>query len=252
MVWSPPAGPGGGDIHRGACQLRPRSVGASRGGGGPPLRRRRRILSDIVDKAVPRRRGTLLRWGVIAALVVVVAVTVIFASRFGDNPGLVDSPLIDQPAPGFTLERLYEGDEVSLSDYEGEVVVVNFFASWCLECGKEHADLVATAEAFKDSGVRFLAISYQDQPDASRAFLEDLGRSEYTDYLVDSESRTAIAYGVFGIPETFIIDQDGVVVGKIIGESNALVLGDALDTVLAGDTFGTEVAGNQRSDPSDD
>ncbi len=206
------------------------------------------------DVVLPRARprGTLLRWGAIAGLVMVVAVTLSFASRFGDNPDMVDSPLLDNPAPAFTVPLLDGGGDVSLSDLGGEVVVINFFASWCVECRKEHADLVATAEAFRDRGVRFVAISYQDDPEASRRFLDELGRSEHTIYATDPGSRTAIAYGVFGIPETFFIDGDGVVVGKIIGESNALVLGDALDTILAGDTYGTEVAGNQRSAPDED
>lgn len=208
-------------------------------------------MSYLTD-AVPRR-GRWLRWAVIAGLVVVVGVTLAFASRFGDNPDLTSSPLIGKPAPEWTLASLEErGGEVSLSDYRGEIVVINFFASWCLECEKEHADLVATSDAFGDRGVRFVGISYQDEPDASRAFLDELGRSENTDYVIDSQSRTAIAYGVFGVPETFIIDEEGVVVGKIIGESNALVLGDALETVLAGDSFGTEVAGNQRSAPGEE
>lgn len=183
----------------------------------------------------------------IAAATVVLAV--VLASRFGTDPGLVESPLIGQPAPVFDLTTLDGEDRASLTDLRGDVVVVNFFASWCLECRKEHEDLVATAAAFSDREVSFVQIGYQEEPSASLAYLEEAGRSEVTTYLADPGSRTAIAYGVFGIPETFFIDSEGTVVGKIIGEADALSLGATLDTILAGGTPGQTITGDTRQRP---
>jgi cytochrome c biogenesis protein CcmG/thiol:disulfide interchange protein DsbE len=178
-----------------------------------------------------------------------VAFAVVLASRFGTDPGLVASPLLGRPAPEFSLAPLDGGEEVTLADLRGDIVVVNFFASWCPECRAEHEALIATADAFADRGVTFVQIAYQESPPASISWLDEAGRSETTHYLADPGSRTAIAYGVFGIPETFFIDETGVVVGKIIGESDAFVLGGAIDAILRGESPGQSVTGDTRQAP---
>ena len=190
-----------------------------------------------------------LRWAGIGIVAATVVLAVVLASRFGSDPGLIESPLIGQPAPGFTLTTLDGAEEVSLSDLSGNIVVVNFFASWCLECRNEHADLVATADSFADESVTFVQIGYQEDPNVSLAWLQDAGMSEATHYLADQGSRTAIAYGVFGIPETFFIDANGVVVGKIIGEADALVLGATIDAIARGENPGQTVTGNTQPPP---
>jgi cytochrome c biogenesis protein CcmG/thiol:disulfide interchange protein DsbE len=190
-----------------------------------------------------------LRWTGLGIAAAAVVLAVVLASRFGTDPSLVESPLIGQSAPGFSLVALDGSETVTLSDLEGDIVVVNFFASWCLECRKEHADLVATADSFADKGVTFVQISYQEEPQQSLDYLAEAGTSAATHYLADPGSRTAIAYGVFGIPETFFIDADGIVVGKIIGESDALVLGATLDAIARGETPGQKITGNTRQAP---
>jgi cytochrome c biogenesis protein CcmG/thiol:disulfide interchange protein DsbE len=178
-----------------------------------------------------------------------VVLAVVLASRFGSDPGLVDSPLLGRPAPGFDLAGLDGSGGASLTDLRGDIVVVNFFASWCLECREEHADLVATADSFADQGVTFVQIAYQESPAESLAYLDEEGRSAATLYLADPGSRTAIAYGVFGIPETFFIDPEGIVVGKIIGEADALILGGTVDAIKAGERPGQQITGDTQQQP---
>lgn len=192
-----------------------------------------------------------LRWVGYGVALAAVAFAVVLASRFGTDPGLVDSPLLDQPAPAFALAPLEGGETIALEDLRGDIVVVNFFASWCPECRNEHDDLTSTADAFADRGVTFVHIAYQESPPASLDFLETAGRSEAAHYLADPGSRTAIAYGVFGIPETFFIDEEGIVVGKIIGESNALVLGATIDAIERGETPGQNVTGDTQQRPDE-
>ena len=189
-------------------------------------------------------RGRGIRWAGYGIAMAAVAFAVVLASRFGSDPGLVDSPLLGEPAPTFSLSPLEGGDPVSLEDLSGDIVVLNFFASWCLECRQEHAALTSTANAFTDEGVTFVQVAYQESPPASLDYLDEAGRSEAAYYLADPGSRTAIAYGVFGIPETFFIDPEGVVVGKIIGESDALI-----DAIKRGETPGQSVTGDTQQRP---
>lgn len=184
---------------------------------------------------------------VVAGLTLVFAV--VLASRFGSDPGLVESPLLGKPAPEFDLPLLDGVGNVASSDLRGEVVVLNFFASWCLECRKEHDDLVATSQAFAGRDVRFVQIAYQEDPETSLRYLVEAGMSDQTIYLSDPGSRAAISFGVFGIPETFFIDAEGTVVGKIIGEADALTLGATLDAILAGETPGQTITGNTQQRP---
>lgn len=178
-----------------------------------------------------------------------VVLAVVLASRFGSDPTMVDSPLIGQPAPQFDLESINGTERVALSDLDGDIVVINFFASWCLECRAEHDDLVATSNAFANDGVTFVQISYQEAPATSLGWLNEAGTSPSTHYLADESSRTAISYGVFGIPETFFVDESGVVVGKIIGEADAFTLGATIDTIKKGETPGQTITGDTQQRP---
>lgn len=195
-------------------------------------------------------RGQWLRRSGFGLAAVAVVFSVVLASRFGADPGLVESPLIGQAAPEFTLDSLEGNGSVSLVDMRGQIVVVNFFASWCPECRAEHADLVASSDAFA-ADASFVQISYQESPETSWKWLKEVGTSSNTAYLADDRSRTAIAYGVFGIPETFFIDANGVVVGKIIGEADALSIGATIDAIKRGESPGQTVAGETRQGPKE-
>lgn len=168
----------------------------------------------------------------IVAVIGVVLVAAALGTRFGSDPTLVDSPLIGQPAPDVTLPYLEDTGALALPDLRGKIVVANFWASWCVPCREEHDDLVTAAQEYNSADVTFVGIVYQDQPDQAIAFLEELGRGY--DHVVDPDSRAAIDFGVFGIPETFFIDRDGTIVAKVTGASDLPLLRSTLDTMLAG------------------
>lgn len=195
--------------------------------------------------------GRWVRRGAWAVVIFSVGLSVVLASRFGGDPNLVSSPLIGRPAPSIALPALDGSGPVELPSGDGSIVLVNFFASWCLECRLEHDDLVAVADGFGDAEVEIVQVAFQDEVEDANDFLDELGRSDTTLYLDDPDGRASIAFGVFGVPETYFIDGDGVVVGKIQGESNALLLGQTIDAIRRGEDPGQQVVGEVQSAPED-
>jgi cytochrome c biogenesis protein CcmG/thiol:disulfide interchange protein DsbE len=191
-----------------------------------------------------------VRWSAIGVVILSVALALIFANRFGEDPNLVPSPLLGQPAPSLTLPLLDGSGTFDASALRDKVVVVNFFASWCLPCREEQPDLSAAANAFANRDVVIVEIAYQDEADTALTFLDEFGRSEAAIYLADPGGRAAIAYGVFGIPETFFVAKDGTVVGKAIGATDALTLGTTIDAVLRGERPGQDVLGDTFTGPA--
>ncbi|MDR9450478.1 MAG: redoxin domain-containing protein [Acidimicrobiia bacterium] len=185
----------------------------------------------IPTRRIPR--GVLPIAGILAMVALLVYV---FNGRFGQDPRLVDSPLVGQPVSDLTFDYLEQDGTFSFAEQRGTVLVVNFFASWCFPCRLEHDDLISTSAAYADRGVHFVGIVYQDKPEQASAFLDEFGRGTNYSYVVDPQSRAIVELGVFGVPETYIIDADGIIQGKIAGEVNAAVLQRALDQVLAGET----------------
>jgi cytochrome c biogenesis protein CcmG/thiol:disulfide interchange protein DsbE len=185
----------------------------------------------------PKRSSGLLFWGVVVAAIAVMVTGIIFTSRFDRDITLTQSPLIDEPAPGVDIRYLDSADEFRLSDYRGNIVVVNFWASWCLNCRVEHEALNAAAVGYQDLGVTFVGIAYQDEESASRAFLEELGRGDPYVYGVDEGSRVAVEFGVLGLPETFFIDRDGIIRGKVSGPVNLDFLGRTIEAIALGEAI---------------
>lgn len=141
------------------------------------------------------------------------------------------SPLVGAPAPDFRLADLEGGPDVALEEFRGRPVVVNFWASWCLGCIEEHPDLVRAWRRYGDGDLEMIGIVYQDTPSNARRYLERHGGG-WTQ-LLDPGSRTAIDYGVYGIPETFFIGRDGIVSHKHIGPVTDAVLTTEIERLLA-------------------
>ena len=104
--------------------------------------------------------------------------------------------------------------------------MINFWASWCVDCRVEHPALAAAWDRYRDRGVVFLGIAFQDRVSDSRAFLTELGGD--WPQLLDPAERTALAYGVYGVPETFVVGRDGRVAYKRVG---AVAYGDLTDVI---------------------
>ena len=167
------------------------------------------------------------RWALPLAGLPVLAVLAFGLTR---DATIVPSTLPGRVAPDFVRETL-AGDSLRLADLRGNVVVLNFWASWCIPCLQEHPLLVAADERWREQGLRIVGVVYQDSPANARDWLRERGGS-WTNVL-DPGSRLSIEYGLFGVPETFFIDRRGMVAYKQIGPVSADVLAGWITRLLA-------------------
>lgn len=165
-------------------------------------------------EAAAARRGPR-RLVVVASLVV--AVTAVIATltiRVSTPSTAADTPVLNQPAPAFDLETV-DGSRLSLAELRGSPVVINFWASWCPACRAEMPVLNAAEATYRSRALRMVGIVYQDSRENALAFMSQYGQAYPS--LLDPDGRTAIDYGVFGVPETFFIDGAGVIRSRQVG-----------------------------------
>ena len=166
--------------------------------------------------ASPFRGWRLRVWLPLGAVVVAVVLFAgLLSTGLGRDPSAISSPLVGRTAPSFQLRTLDGKGDVRLVDLRGQVVIVNFWASWCTECRVEHPVLEAVWQRFRDAGVVLVGVGFQDTRTDALAYLDAAGVSWPT--VEDPGSRTALAYGVYGIPETFFIGPDGQIAAKQVG-----------------------------------
>ena len=147
----------------------------------------------------------------------------------GLNPREVPSPLIGKPAPAFALPRLDNtAQTVSREDLLGKVWMLNVWASWCAPCRDEHPLVIDIA---KRQLVPVYGLNYKDQPAAASNWLRNLG-DPYRATLVDADGRVGIDFGVYGVPETFIIDRQGIVRLKHTGPLTPEVVRTRIEPLL--------------------
>lgn len=195
-------------------------------------------IAENKPAAAGRRRAFL----VLLPLIAFIAVAALFYSVLKPdlNPDLIPSALIGKPAPDFDLPPLdgLTADNqpvpgLKKADLLGHVTLVNIFASWCGPCREEHPALLELA---KDKRFRLVAINYKDRPENARHFLEELG-NPFAAIGVDARGRTGIDWGVYGVPETFVVGPDGIIRYKLVGvvseESFAKVLEPTIKKALA-------------------
>lgn len=149
----------------------------------------------------------------IPLVVFVVLAGFLFVGLWRD-PREVPSPLIGKPAPQFSLEQLHQPDtKLGTADMKGQVWLLNVWASWCVSCREEHPLLVELAKA---KIVPIIGLDYKDQPGPGKRWLQQNG-DPYTTSVVDADGRVGIDFGVYGVPETFVIDKSGTIRYKQIG-----------------------------------
>ncbi len=191
------------------------------------------MSGDNPGEATPEAR----RWLAILPLLVFMALAGVFLAQLlsGRDTSTVPSALIGQPAPDTPLPAL-EGVDLPPFDparFAGKVTLVNVWASWCVPCRQEHPVLMEVA---KDARIGIFGLNYKDKPANARRFLAELG-NPYSALGTDESGRSAIEWGVYGIPETFLIGKDGRIAWKHVGpfdpENVATTLMPEIEKALA-------------------
>ena len=175
--------------------------------------------------------GGRSRWRTVALVVVpLVAFTGLLGSGLGKDPRALPSQLIGKAAPDFALPLIAGGGTVRLADLRGQVVVVNFWASWCAECVTEHPALLAAWQRYRERGVVLVGVLFEDTATAATDFMDRMGGD--WPVVLDGDSATALDYGVFGVPETFVIAPDGTIADKQVGAVTYEWLIERIDAAL--------------------
>lgn len=154
------------------------------------------------------------RWLAFLPLAVLVGLGVLFAVfALNRNPQVLPDAMVGKPMPNLALASLDDGQQVKLRELASEgPMLINFFASWCAPCRVEHPILVD----LKASGVRMVGVAYKDKPADSQDFLAQLG-DPFAVRLADQDGRAGIEFGVTGVPETYAIGRDGMILAKHSG-----------------------------------
>ena len=130
------------------------------------------------------------------------------------NPSEIPSNLLEKNVPKFTAESLLKKEKfISSKEFGGEIILVNFFATWCLPCRKEH---IYIKRFSNEIGLRVIGINYKDDTKKTIQWLEDMG-NPYSNVPIDRHGKIAIDWGVYGIPETFIINSKGIIKYRHVG-----------------------------------
>jgi cytochrome c biogenesis protein CcmG/thiol:disulfide interchange protein DsbE len=163
----------------------------------------------------------------LAPLALFLMLAAFLAVGLNRDPREVPSPLVGKPAPSFSLPRLDAGPEATAQaasfnpkDMAGKVWLLNVWASWCVSCRQEHAELVAFAQS---GAAPLIGLDYKDQAADAKVWLARFG-NPYAASAVDADGRVGIDYGVYGVPETYVIDKTGTIRFKQIGPLTREVL----------------------------
>jgi cytochrome c biogenesis protein CcmG/thiol:disulfide interchange protein DsbE len=177
--------------------------------------------------SVPARRGGIAGY---IPLAVFMVMAVFLGIGLTMNPRDIPSPLIGKPAPEFSLPPV-KGRTLGLAtaDLKGQVSLVNVFASWCVACRDEHPLLM---DLGKRGIVPIYGLNYKDKPDDAQSWLDELG-DPYTRTGADISGKVAIDWGVYGVPETFVVDRNGIIAYKQIGPISPKILQETILPLIA-------------------
>lgn len=193
-----------------------------------------------------RERRRVGPWIAGAVLVVLAAFIGVLAT--GGDDAEVRSTLVGLPAPGISGSTI-DGADYDLAEHRGEFVVVNFFATWCVPCIREHPELVEFEQRHREAGdASVVSVVFDSRPAQVRDFFAENGGD--WPVVIDPDGRTSLEYGVARVPESYLLGPDGTVLTKIEGGVTAEALDDLLEQVQVGDVDAEHTGDDDEADPS--
>lgn len=184
--------------------------------------------SSAVQEAVERKGGHGARWAALAVGVVLLLLVVVLATAKSLDSRGISSEVLGKPVPHVEGQTL-DGSRVDIDELRGRWVVVNFFATWCTPCRVEHPELVSFWDRHKDTDdVEVISVAFDDQADDIREFFAANGGGWAV--IPDDTNRVALQFGVSGVPESYVVSPDGIIVAKFENGVTA----DGLDQVIGG------------------
>lgn len=178
--------------------------------------------------SVPQEPSAGSRWKLFVPLAVFMLLAAFFWRGLSIDPTYMPSALVDQPMPAFSLPTLADDKRLVTEDeFKGKVSLLNVWATWCMSCRVEHPYLIELAE----SGVPIYGVNYKDEVPAAQQWLVKLG-NPYELNVVDADGRLGIDLGVFGAPETYVLDKRGVIRYKHVGVLNEKVWSEKIGPIV--------------------
>lgn len=177
------------------------------------------------ERTAGRQRGASL-W-IFLPLIAFVALAILLASGLGRDPELLPSALAGKPVPAFSLPSLINGRTLTEQDLTGRWQLVNVWATWCPTCHIEHPYLLELAAR----GVAIVGLNYKDETPAAKDYLAKLG-NPFNEVIVDEDGQLGLDLGVYGAPETFLINPQGEIVLRQVGDMNERVWREKFEPVL--------------------
>ncbi len=167
-----------------------------------------------------------------APLIIFLALVALLFIGLGLNPREVPSPFIGKPVPEFELPLLNQPGSFTQEELKGKVTLLNVWASWCYACRQEHE----VVKLLSRQGIRIIGFNYKDEPADARRWLQQLG-NPYESVVSDLDGRAGIDWGVYGAPETFLIDSQGIIRHKVIGPLSSVKNVDELMQAASSEEF---------------
>jgi cytochrome c biogenesis protein CcmG, thiol:disulfide interchange protein DsbE len=187
--------------------------------------------TDTPPTAAAPKPGWRLRWWQVVVFAGVMVLLALVAFQMRRNGPLAAAQVdAGEAAPDFTLQT-FDGQTVKLSDLHGQVVLVNFWASWCIPCSQEAPDLENTWRQYKDRGVVFVGVDYVDTDTEARKYLSHFSVSYPNG--ADLGTRISQAYRIRGVPETYIVDRNGILRATFIGPTTQAQLQAKINPLLS-------------------
>jgi len=165
---------------------------------------------------------------IVSFLLIIFFILLLLVAVFGNRTSVKESPLVGKKAPDIEIES-FDGNKIQLSDFDDKIILLNFWASWCMPCKQEAPELDSSWNKYRNSDVVFIGINILDEESNAKRYLDQYKPEYLNGY--DRQGNVALDYGVSGVPETYFISKGGIIVDKYIGPLSEQLIDKYIDKI---------------------